>query len=110
MDRRTVNRIQGFSMVEATKQAVQAADWLTKADRGAIRSILRLAEVLDDPDFPVIDGRYDNVSQSLYLKYCDALGLTPVSRRVKQEKPSEKKPESKLEQLQKGAKGLRVVS
>lgn len=108
MDKRTVNRIGRGSVVAMTKEAVNAADWLTKADHGTIRVLLQVATVLDDPDFPIVDGRFDNVSQSTYLKYCQELGLTVAARSVRAGKKEPK--ESKLEQLQKGAKALRVVS
>lgn len=108
MDKRTVNRVGRSSVYEMTKEALASADWLTKADHGTIRVLLQVATVLDDPDFPIVDGRFDNVSQSTYLKYCQELGLTVAARAVKEEKRDAK--ESKLEQLQKGAKALRVVS
>ena len=48
---------------------------------GPIAAVLKVAEAIDDPDFPYAGGRLDNVSLPTYLKYCDALGLTPAARK-----------------------------
>lgn len=68
---------------ETTNEAVQAAKRagvITELDEGAVTVLLQMAERLDDPDYPVIDGRFDNVTQALYFKACDQLGLTPAGR------------------------------
>ena len=68
---------------ETTNESIQAArrdGVLTDADDGACAVLLTLAERLDDPDFPVIDGRFDNVTAALYFKACEQLGLTPAGR------------------------------
>lgn len=68
---------------ETTNAAVQAAKTagvITPLDEGAVFVLLQLAERLDDPDFPVIDGKFDNVTQALYFKACEQLGLTPAGR------------------------------
>lgn len=70
-------------VVDQTEEAVaaaQAAGIITPMDRGAVETLLRLAERMDDPDFPVIEGKFDNVTESLYFKACDSLGLTPAGR------------------------------
>ncbi|MEE6280158.1 terminase small subunit [Georgenia sp. MJ170] len=72
-----------MSVWDETDEAIgvaRDAGTITDADGGAVAMLLRLAERMDDPDFPVIDGRFDNVTESLYLKACDALGLTPAGR------------------------------
>jgi hypothetical protein len=66
-----------------TNDAVQAgkrAGLITALDEGAVVVLLQMAKTLDDPEFPVIDGKFDNVTQGLYLKYCESLGLTPAGR------------------------------
>ncbi|QGZ16894.1 hypothetical protein SEA_LITTLETOKYO_2 [Arthrobacter phage LittleTokyo] len=68
---------------ETTNEAIQAAKRagvITDLDEGACSALLQLAERLDDPDFPNIDGRFDNVTAALYFKACDQLGLTPAGR------------------------------
>ncbi|QGH74489.1 DNA binding protein [Arthrobacter phage Kuleana] len=68
---------------ETTNESIQAgkrAGVLTDADEGACSVLLTLAERMDDPDFPVIDGRFDNVTAALYFKACEQLGLTPSGR------------------------------
>lgn len=74
---------------EAAVDAARAAGIITDMDTGAVETVLRLAERMEDPDFPVIDGRFDNVTESLFFKACDSLGLTPAGRQrldVKEEK------------------------
>lgn len=85
---------------ETTNEAVQAgkrAGVLTEMDEGAIEALLQLAERLDDPDYPNIDGKFDNVTAALYFKACDSLGLTPAGRAKLQEK--KEKAGGKLAQL-----------
>lgn len=68
---------------ETTNEAIQAgkrAGVITDMDEGACSALLQLAERLDDPDYPNIDGRFDNVTAALYFKACDQLGLTPAGR------------------------------
>ncbi|AYN56819.1 DNA binding protein [Arthrobacter phage RedFox] len=68
---------------ETTNEAIQAAKRsgvITDMDEGACSALLQLAERLDDPDYPNIDGRFDNVTAALYFKACDQLGLTPAGR------------------------------
>ncbi|AYN57478.1 hypothetical protein PBI_KEPLER_2 [Arthrobacter phage Kepler] len=68
---------------ETTNESIQAAKRsgvVTDADEGACAVLLTLAERMDDPDFPVIDGRFDNVTAALYFKACEQLGLTPSGR------------------------------
>lgn len=61
-------------------QAARSAGVLTDMDDGACAALLQLAERLDDPDYPMIDGRFDNVTAALYFKACEQLGLTPSGR------------------------------
>lgn len=43
----------------------------------AIEAGRKVAAVMDDPDWPMVRGKIDNVSPSVFLKYCDALGILP---------------------------------
>lgn len=95
-------------MVDRTRAALDDAPWITGADAGTVELLLRLAERMDDPDFPVIDGRFDNVTESLYLKTSTALGLTP-EKRADWEKKEKKSGGGRLETLRKGTAGLRAV-
>lgn len=40
-----------------------------------IEAARKLADLMDTPGWPMVDGRYDNVSPSTFLKYCELLGL-----------------------------------
>lgn len=65
------------SVVEATERAIKAAVHLTDLDAGAVAALRVLAARMatSDPD-------KDNVTIPTYLKFCDALRLTPASRGV----------------------------
>lgn len=60
----------------ATARAIRAATHLTDLDAGAVAALRRLALLMDELD------PKDNVTIPTYLKYCDALRLTPASRGV----------------------------
>ena len=96
------------SILETVDDALRAADWITPADQPTVELLRRLANRLDDPGFPTIEGRFDNVSESLFLKTAAALGLTPEMRAAWAKK--EKKVDGgRLETLRKGTAGLRAV-
>jgi hypothetical protein len=94
---------------ETTNESVQAAKragTITAADEGAVAVLLQMAERLDDPDFPVIDGRFDNVTQALYFKACEQLGLTPAGRsRLSEKKETGGGKLAQLRSIQGGAAG-----
>ena len=47
-----------------------------------------VAVVMDEPEWPIVRGKIDNVSPSVFLKYCETLGITPkVDVKPKTEKP-----------------------
>ena len=51
---------------------------INETDHGAIIEAARkVAVVMDEPEWPIVRGKIDNVSPSVFLKYCDALGITP---------------------------------
>lgn len=64
------------SIQEATERSIKAATHLTDLDAGAVAALRRLAVAMDD-----LDAK-DNVSIPTFLKYCEALKLTPASRGV----------------------------
>jgi len=83
-------------LVQATEDAITAADHLTSMDDGAIEAMRALARKVDAWDQivewalddsanrpgarPAVPAN-DNVSISAYLKYCDQLGLSPAGRK-----------------------------
>lgn len=97
---------------ETTNEAIQAgkrAGVITDLDEGACSVLLQMAERLDDPDYPIIDGKFDNVTQSLYLKACDQLGLTPAGRaRLPERKEGGGGKLAQLRALQGGKPGKRT--
>lgn len=96
-----------MDIVEATNEAIEAAEHLTDADTGAVQALRDLAvkiavaaEYFDALyDEAIVLGRkapsQDNVSIPTYLKYCESLGLTPAGRA----KLVEKKPEEAGDRL-----------
>ena len=51
---------------------------LDRRKHGAlIEAARKLAATMDREGWPIIDGRFDNVTPSTYSKYCEMLHLTP---------------------------------
>lgn len=96
-------------MVATLDAALAAADWITPADSATVELLRRLAARMDDPCFPNIDGRFDNVTESLFLKTSVALGLTPEMRAAWEKKERKSGSESSLAKLRRGAANLRSV-
>jgi len=70
-------------ILEATNRSIEAAVKAGALDEdlsaGPIAAIRRVAELIDDPDFPFARGKFDNVSLPSYRGYCADLRLTPAS-------------------------------
>lgn len=64
-------------LVEATERSIRAASHLTDLDAGAVAALRALAARV-----ATADPEKDNVTLPSYLKYCEALRLTPASRGV----------------------------
>jgi hypothetical protein len=80
-------RFLGRVRVEAERSvaaAVEAGLVDRERDAGAVAALMLVADQLDDPDFPLRGGRVDNVSLPAFLRYSEALGLTPASASAKQ--------------------------
>ena len=61
----------------SVNKAVKAGLIDRKKHGATIEAAMKLAAVMDDPEWPIIDKRYDNVTPSTFLKYCQVLHLTP---------------------------------
>ena len=62
---------------KSVKEAIEAG-LIDKKKQGAlIEAAMKMAEVMDNPDWPIMDKKFDNVTPSTFLKYCEALHLTP---------------------------------
>ena len=48
-----------------------------KKHGAAIEAARKLAGMMDEPTWPMVNGKLDNVSPGVFLKYCDALGILP---------------------------------
>lgn len=66
----------------AVEAAIDAAGHLLAEDVALVTELRRLAIILDDPAFPIVDGRFDNVTPALFKQVCAELMLTPASRAV----------------------------
>lgn len=103
-------RSGAVALEEAFEASVSAASHLTDADAAAIEAARALARKIDAwdviVDWAVEDAaesesrpkvpQNDNVSLASFLKFCDALGLTPAARNsVKPAGPAEVKDDLK---------------
>ena len=62
---------------ESVAEAVKSGRLDMAAHGAAIEAARKVAAIFDEPEWPIVKGKLDNVSPSVFLKYCDALGLTP---------------------------------
>lgn len=95
-------QVQGASVEDEARRAVAAASHLTDADAAAVAAMVVLArqiDYLDESDFLREDGKLDNVSVPTFLRYLDALGLTPAGRARSQIEAPKEGSRGKLAQL-----------
>lgn len=57
--------------------AVESGRLDETAHGATIQAARKVAALFDEPEWPIVKGKLDNVSPSVFLKYCAALGLTP---------------------------------
>jgi len=98
-------KIEGL-VFEATQTAVTEAEHLTGLDRPAIAVLLDLAKTIDGMDQRPSTAPFDNVTVPMFLRYAEALGLTPMARSKLDMKPTGG--DSKLAQLR-AIRGGRAV-
>ena len=69
------------AVYKALNESIDAAARDGRIDKERHAAIIagarKVARVMDDPEWPNVGGRFDNVSPSTLLKYCDALGIVP---------------------------------
>ena len=79
-----------MSVLEAYNASIAAAiddGTLDTVKNGAIIEAARkVAALFDNPDWPIVNGKLDNVSPSVFLKYCEALHIAPDAE-IPQAKP-----------------------
>ena len=65
-----------------------ASGRIDKDRNGAvIEAAKKIAKIMDDPDWPIVKGKFDNVYPSLFLRYCEKLGITDLGKVQQAEKP-----------------------
>ncbi len=63
----------------SVREAVKNGRIDRKTHGAAIAAARKLARALDEPGWPELpSGKVDNVTPATFLRYCEALGLTPV--------------------------------
>ena len=78
----------------AVQEAILSGAINEKQHGAAIEAARKVAMVMDEPEWPIVRGKIDNVSPSVFLKYCEQLSLVPnVS--IKKVKAEKKEPEVK---------------
>lgn len=82
-----------MSVLERLNTAIEAAKdegLVDPVKQGAIiEAAQKVATVMDEPEWPIVRGKIDNVSPSVFLKYCDKLGIAEIKKEVE---PTEAKP------------------
>lgn len=75
----------GFTKVKtafdaSVREAVKKGQIDPKTHAAAITAARKLAVTLDSPGWPELpSGKVDNVTPATFLRYCEALGLTPAA-------------------------------
>ena len=73
---------------ESIERAINAGTLDADAHAAPIAAARKLAQMMDGPNWPMVNGKLDNVSPGVFLKYCDALGIVPGKEaKAKTEKP-----------------------
>ena len=62
---------------ESVAAAIESGALDEKAHGAAIEAARKLAGMMDSPEWPMVNGKLDNVSPGVFLKYCNSLGLVP---------------------------------
>ena len=76
----------------AVQEAILSGAIDERQHGAAIEAARKVAMVMNEPEWPIVRGKIDNVSPSVFLKYCEQLSLVPnVS--IKRQKAEKKEPE-----------------
>ena len=62
---------------ESVDLAIKNGDIDAVKQGAIIEAARKVATVMDEDEWPIVRGKIDNVSPSVFLKYCDKLGLAP---------------------------------
>ena len=69
----------------SVNEAVKEGRLDRKKHGAIIEAARKLAATMDREGWPIIDGRFDNVTPSTYKQYCEMLHLTPDGEPAKEE-------------------------
>ena len=76
---------------KSVKAGIEAGR-IDKDRNGAIiEAAKKIAKTMDEPGWPIVRGKVDNVSPSVFLRYCETLGITEPGK-PQQGKESDRKP------------------
>ena len=65
------------SFDEAIEAAIRDGNLNREKHGAAIEAARKVASMMDESTWPMVNGKLDNVSPGVFLKYCDALGIVP---------------------------------
>lgn len=61
----------------AIKDAIKAKRLDERRQGAVIEAARKVAAMMDEPEWPIVKGKLDNVSPGVFLKYCEKLNLLP---------------------------------
>ena len=61
----------------AIAEVLKTGEITEKKQGPIIEAARKVAALMDDPEWPIVRGKIDNVSPSVFLKYCEKLGIAP---------------------------------
>lgn len=78
-----------FNKLQIAIEDAENCGIIDRVRQGAIiEAAEKVAKVMDTDEWPMVNGKIDNVSPSVFLKYCDKLGIASIEV----EKPTAKQP------------------
>ena len=69
---------------KSVKAGIEAGRIDKDRNGAVIEAAKKIAKIMDDPDWPLVKGKFDNVYPSLFLKYCETLGITDLEKGQKE--------------------------
>lgn len=63
--------------MQAVEQKFKSGELSRAEHMPLVEAAAKVASVMDEPEWPIVRGKIDNVSPAVFLKYCDALGIVP---------------------------------
>lgn len=72
---------------KSVKVGIEAGRIDKEKNGAVIEAAKKIAKMMDEPGWPIVRGKVDNVSPSVFLKYCETLGITELGKGQQAKEP-----------------------